>query len=99
MQERIWSTPSAHFEVREFGNEAVLFDARDGRTHYLSPGAVAILRVLTRGDHPYPTEALLEGIEREFQVPLGDDERERLSLMLNQLSALGIVSWSAASTT
>ena len=91
----IWSAPSFRsFDLREFENEAVLFDARDGRTHYLSPAGAAIVAILARQALDAPS--LLTHLEEEFGVQFDAAERIRILAAVKQLTALGLISCAAA---
>jgi len=67
----------------------VLFDRRDGTTHFLSAFGVAILEVLAAGE--CDTNDLLARLESRFDVALEDEERRQINVMLNQLNAMGLV--------
>jgi PqqD family protein of HPr-rel-A system len=86
----LWAAPAAtDFELRKFSDEAVLFDPRDGSTHYLSAVGAAILQMLTTTD--CDTDELMARLESHFQVVLADVERRQIGVMLQQLCALGLV--------
>ncbi|MFU8817749.1 MAG: HPr-rel-A system PqqD family peptide chaperone [Pseudomonadales bacterium] len=91
----IWSAPAfPSFELWALGDEAVLFDSRDGRTHYLSPAGAAILAIV--GHEALDTCALLSRLETEFAVRFEQEERARLGVALDQLVALELISCSSA---
>lgn len=86
----LWAAAEgANFELRGFSDEAVLFDPRDGSTHYLTAAGAAILELLAAG--ACDTGDLVARLESHFQVSSGDVERRHIEVMLRQLSALRLV--------
>lgn len=94
MSEEKWSLVAADaIHIRRFGEEAVLFDRRDGRTHYLSPIANAILTTL---EDKEPTSAeIVQSLETTFDVQIEATDLTRISAMLTQLTELHFVSCSS----
>jgi len=82
------------FEIKRFDEEAVVFDRRDGRTHYLSPVALVIFSALGVSEHSQ--EDLFELIQHALGVVLASRERSHVRTILDQLRALDIVACDCA---
>jgi len=92
-----WRIPlDGEFQLRRFGEEAVLFDGRDGRTHYLSPVGTLILGAL--GAAWRTTDVIIRDMEVRLGIQFDATERERVEVAIQQLASLGIVNRKCAST-
>lgn len=84
------------FLIHEFDDGAMLFDRRDGQTHFVNPVAVATLNVLSHA--PLPVDDLVAQLENRFAAELAPEERVQVHRMLAQLRALKLVRCSSDST-
>jgi PqqD family protein of HPr-rel-A system len=75
--------------LRDFDDGAVLFDHRDGQTHYVNPIVSTLLKHLL-GANP-DTEQLIAHLENRFEATFNDEERAEVLRMLNQLQALNLI--------
>jgi len=90
-----WRSPgSARLLKRSFGDEAVVFDRRDGRTHYLSPIASKVLDALGRG--PLDLDSLTAQLERSLDIHFEPDDRDHIRRILDQLVVLDLLTCTTA---
>jgi PqqD family protein of HPr-rel-A system len=76
------------YELREFGDESVLFDLRSGLTHFLSAAAVEALEQLDA--QPLTTDELTRYLESRCESP-GEDFAFDVERLVRQLVELDLI--------
>ncbi|MGD8416802.1 MAG: HPr-rel-A system PqqD family peptide chaperone [Pseudomonadales bacterium] len=88
---RRWVRASAPHELvlRDFDDGTVLFDCRDGQTHYVNPVASVVLKRLLETE--MGADDLFAYVERQFAAPLHPEDRTQVLRILSQLEALKLI--------
>jgi PqqD family protein of HPr-rel-A system len=80
----------SRFQIKNYGDEAVIFDAASGDTHYLKPLTLALYQ--TCRDHPGFTSAeLATALAARLNVPNTPQLMELTDDTLNSLRKVGLL--------
>lgn len=79
----------ADYQVANYGEECVVFDAGSGGTHVMDPVAAFVLSLLTR--NPMSFGDLREGIIEEFAVADDVSLAEYLDVLLRELRRKSLI--------
>lgn len=78
------------FELRIWGDEAVVFHSARAATHLIGLDAAAVLLTLREAGHGMPFAGILQVAQRQPSIPFGGDDL-RLVEVLDALKRVGLV--------